>query len=156
MAPYLRTPRRTASIPTTPRDAPEIVAEAKADDPMAPVTVLVPNNVAGIVARRFLARGLGPDRRGIAAIRFTTLRHLAEHLDGPVLAGGWVKSGDAGTLRWSSPAIGRCLHEPHAAIGLRWLARVGQNDAHGFVPARDLGPRAVGLASHRAAMGHPT
>ena len=29
-----------------------VVAEAKKDDPMAPVTVLVPNNIAGIVARR--------------------------------------------------------------------------------------------------------
>ena len=64
-----------------------IVAEVKKDDPMAPVSVIVPNNIAGIVARRFLAHGLGPDRRGIAAIRFTTLRHLAEQLAAPVLAG---------------------------------------------------------------------
>ena len=63
------------------------VAEAKTHDAMAPVTVLVPNNIAGIVARRFLAHGLGPDRRGIAAIRFTTLRHLAEQLAAPTLAG---------------------------------------------------------------------
>lgn len=35
-----------------------VVAEAKRDDPMAPVTVLFPNNRAGIVARRHLAHGL--------------------------------------------------------------------------------------------------
>src|SRR3954470_21979014 len=65
----------------------DIVADAKRQDAMAPVSVIVPNNIAGIVARRFLAHGLGPDRRGIAAIRFTTLRHLAEQLAAPVLAG---------------------------------------------------------------------
>ena len=65
----------------------EFVAHAKRGDAMAPVTVLVPNNIASIVARRFLARGVTPERQGIAAIRFTTLRHLAEQLAGPVLAG---------------------------------------------------------------------
>ena len=35
-----------------------VVAEAKKDDRMAPVTVLVPNNIAGSVARRHLARSL--------------------------------------------------------------------------------------------------
>lgn len=63
----------------------EVVAGIKADDPMAPVTVLVPNNVAGIVARRFLAHGTGPARPGVAGIHFSTLPRLAEQLASPTL-----------------------------------------------------------------------
>jgi len=61
------------------------VAEAKCDDPMAPVTVLVPNNIAGVVARRFLAHGLSDHGNGIAGIYFTTLPRLAEQLAAPTL-----------------------------------------------------------------------
>jgi ATP-dependent helicase/nuclease subunit B len=58
------------------------VATVKRDDPMAPVTVLVPNNVAGIVARRFLAHGLEDTDagNGIAGIYFSTLSRLAEQV----------------------------------------------------------------------------
>jgi len=56
------------------------VAQVKRDDPMAPVTVLVPNNIAGIVARRFLARGLREAGNGIAGIHLSTLPRLAEQL----------------------------------------------------------------------------
>lgn len=63
----------------------EAVADVKRDDPMAPVTVLVPNNIAGIVARRFLAHGLVGDGNGIAGIYFSTLPRLAEQLAGPAL-----------------------------------------------------------------------
>src|SRR4051794_17549522 len=62
-----------------------VVAGAKADDAMAPVTVLVPNNIAGIVARRHLAHGTGSGP-GIAAIDVTTLQRLAERLAAPRLA----------------------------------------------------------------------
>src|ERR1035437_8130834 len=44
------------------------VAKLQEDDPMAPVTVLVPNNIAGIVARRFLAHGLTDDSNGINTV----------------------------------------------------------------------------------------
>jgi ATP-dependent helicase/nuclease subunit B len=64
------------------RDA---VREAKDGDPMAPVTVLMPNNVAGIVARRFLAHGLGDGNHGVTALLPTTARRLAEQLAAPVL-----------------------------------------------------------------------
>src|SRR5436190_12485946 len=57
-----------------------VVAHAKRDDPMAAVTVLVPNNIAGIVARRFLARGLTDTHRGVAGIYVSTLPRLAEQL----------------------------------------------------------------------------
>lgn len=62
-----------------------VVAEVKRHDPMAPVTVLVPSNIAGIVARRHLARGLTPDGNGVAGIWFTTLPRLAEQLATPTL-----------------------------------------------------------------------
>ena len=62
-----------------------VVADAKRDDPMAPVTVLVPNNIAGIVARRHLAHGLADGNNGVAGIWFTTLARLAEQLASPTL-----------------------------------------------------------------------
>lgn len=58
----------------------DVVREAKNGDPMAPVTVLMPNNIAGIVARRFLAEGLGDGHHGVAALFPTTIRRLAEQL----------------------------------------------------------------------------
>ncbi|MGY2075036.1 PD-(D/E)XK nuclease family protein [Blastococcus sp. SYSU DS0828] len=64
------------------RDA---VREAKDGDPLAPVTVLVPNNIAGIVARRFLAHGLHDGHSGVAALFPTTVVRLAEQLAAPAL-----------------------------------------------------------------------
>ncbi|MGY1709116.1 hypothetical protein ACI8AC_06350 [Geodermatophilus sp. SYSU D00758] len=63
----------------------EAVREAKSGDPLAPVTVLMPNNIAGIVARRFLAHGLGDGHRGVAALFPTTIVRLAEQLAAPAL-----------------------------------------------------------------------
>jgi hypothetical protein len=61
------------------------VAQFKNDDPMSPVTVLVPNSIAGIVARRFLAGGLTIEGNGVAGIYFSTLPRLAEQLAAPTL-----------------------------------------------------------------------
>ena len=57
------------------------VGAAKAGDPLAPVTVIVPATYAGISARRQLAVA------GVAGVTFLTLARLAERLGGPVLAG---------------------------------------------------------------------
>lgn len=57
-----------------------IVGEAKRDDPMAPVTIVVPNNIAGILARRHLAANGAADQSGVAAIYISTLARLAEQL----------------------------------------------------------------------------
>jgi len=57
------------------------VGAAKAGDPLAPVTVIVPATYAGISARRHLAVA------GVAGVTFLTLARLAERLGGPVLAG---------------------------------------------------------------------
>ncbi|WP_097187133.1 PD-(D/E)XK nuclease family protein [Ornithinimicrobium cerasi] len=65
-----------------------IVGELKKDDPLHPVTVIVPSNIAGIVARRHLARGFHPDRPAVAGLWITTLPRLAEQLAAPRLTGG--------------------------------------------------------------------
>ncbi|GAB3297336.1 PD-(D/E)XK nuclease family protein [Epidermidibacterium keratini] len=79
----------TDSTDSTPapwlRSLTELVTSAKRDDPMAPVTVLVPTNIAGIIARRHLAHGPSNGAHGIAAIWFTTPSRLAEQLAAPAL-----------------------------------------------------------------------
>ncbi|PFG18511.1 PD-(D/E)XK nuclease family protein [Serinibacter salmoneus] len=55
------------------------VEHAKHGDPLAPVTILCPDNIAAVAARRALAHGIG-GRPGVAAIDVTTTRRLAEHL----------------------------------------------------------------------------
>lgn len=59
----------------------DAIARAKRDDRLAPVTVVVPTNVAGVMARRALGRG-----RGVLGIDMVTLNRLAELLAGPGLA----------------------------------------------------------------------
>lgn len=63
----------------------EIVGDVKRDDPMARVTVIAPNNIAGIVARRHLAAGVD-GLPGVAGIEVTTLARLAERIAAPLLA----------------------------------------------------------------------
>lgn len=76
------------------------VAQAKADDPMRRVTILVPSNLAGVVARRSLASGLRAGHPGVAALEISTLDRLAERWAAPrmdqrrpiapsALAGAW-------------------------------------------------------------------
>ncbi len=61
------------------------VADAKAGDPLAPVTVVVPSNYAGLAARRGLARRSG----GMTAVSFLTVYGLAEQLGArPAAASG--------------------------------------------------------------------
>ena len=57
-----------------------VLAEFKAGDPLAPVTVIVPSNYAGLALRRRLAV------RGFANVRHTVLARLAESLGAPALA----------------------------------------------------------------------
>jgi len=64
----------------------DVIADLKSDDAMSPVTVVVPTNVAGIVARRHLAHGLTPEDNGVAGLFFTTLPRLAERIAAPSLA----------------------------------------------------------------------
>ncbi|WP_134773015.1 hypothetical protein [Ornithinimicrobium flavum] len=65
----------------------QVVAHLKQDDPLHPVTLVVPSNIAGIVARRHLARGFHPGRPAVAGLWITTLPRLAEQLAAPLLTG---------------------------------------------------------------------
>nr|MBA3309490.1 PD-(D/E)XK nuclease family protein [Nocardioidaceae bacterium] len=109
----------------------EVVATAKRDDAMAPVTILVPNNIAGIVARRHLAHGLTDDHPGVAGIYLATLPRLAEqiaapHLDPrrpatrPILASAWRSTLDAAPGLFASasehPATIRALTNAHREL----------------------------------------
>jgi len=66
------------------------VVAAKAGDPLAPVTVVVPTNYVGVAARRLLGSGAlgrvteGGD--GVVAVTFLTVYRLAELLGAPRLA----------------------------------------------------------------------
>jgi ATP-dependent helicase/nuclease subunit B len=64
----------------------EVLTEIKRDDLLAPATVLVPNNIAGVIARRALAAGVRPGRPGIAGVQVTTLSRLAEQLAAPLMS----------------------------------------------------------------------
>lgn len=69
----------------TLRDA---VVAAKGGDPLAPITVAVPSNYAGLSLRRRLGAGelsLGP-REGLVNVRFLVLARIAELLGAPSLA----------------------------------------------------------------------
>ncbi|WP_431837064.1 PD-(D/E)XK nuclease family protein [Cellulomonas sp. Y8] len=80
------------------------VAGVKVDDPMAPVTVLAPSQVAATVARRHLARHGAHHEQGagIAGIDVTTTARLAERLAAPVLAPRRPHTGPLLTAAWRS------------------------------------------------------
>jgi ATP-dependent helicase/nuclease subunit B len=67
------------------------VAEAKAGEPLAPVTVVVPSNHVGVASRRLLSSGvlgsIAGDGIGLAAVTFVTTFRLAELLGAASLAG---------------------------------------------------------------------
>lgn len=109
-----------------------VVADAKVKDAMAAVTILVPNNTAGIVARRYLALGLlGDGRPGVAGLHLSTLPRLAEQLAAPslaprtpatrpIVAAAWRRalSNDPGAFRSiaTHPATVRGLAQAHREL----------------------------------------
>ncbi len=82
------------------------LSAAKADDPLHPVSVLVPTNYVGVSTRRLLASGaLGPVTSrgsGIAGLALLTVYRLAELLGAPALAA-------AGRRPVSTPLIGAAV-----------------------------------------------
>ncbi len=132
----------------------EAVARAKQDDPLAPVTVLVPSNICGIVARRRLATGVG-GRPGVAGISVLTVDRLAERLaapalvgsgrrpaTGPVLAAAWraVLADDAGVFApvAGHPATVRALVAAHRELRDTDEAGLAAIAAEGGPVQRDL------------------
>jgi ATP-dependent helicase/nuclease subunit B len=108
----------------------DVVRTAKASDSMAPVTVLLPNNIAGIVARRHLAtHGVTDDGpNAIAGLYLATLPRLAEQIaaaslaparpaTGPIVAAAWraALDSDAGVFEpvKDHPATIRALVAAH-------------------------------------------
>jgi ATP-dependent helicase/nuclease subunit B len=111
----------------------EHVASVKRDDPMAPVTVLVPSDIAGVQGRRRLAHGLEPGRSGVAGLWVLTLDRLAELLAAPalvaagrrpvttpVLAGAWRRELAADPRSFGDvalhPATVQALVEAHRRL----------------------------------------
>ena len=115
-------------VVTTPYGRPALaalrdaVAAAKAGDPLAPVTVVVPSNHVGVTARRLLASGgLGPVAgrgAGVAAVAFLTAYRLAELLGAAPLAA-------TGRRPVSTPVLAAGLRRapflPVAAVAVRLL-----------------------------------
>lgn len=62
------------------------IAAIKRDDPLRPVTVLVPSQLCGVAVRRALAHGVG-GRPGVAVLSVLTVDRLAEQLAAPDLVG---------------------------------------------------------------------
>ena len=83
-----------------------VVAGHKHDDPMRPVTVLLPNNTAGLVARRLLATGVGGGT-GIAGLYLETLPRLAEQLAAAALAPRRPATGPIVAAIWRTALAGR-------------------------------------------------
>lgn len=86
---------------------------------MATVTILLPSNIAGIVARRYLAReGLEEYRQGIAALRLGTLPRLAEQVTAPALTQKRPATGPIVSAAWRAvldddPGVfGEVAHTP--------------------------------------------
>ena len=82
------------------------ISRAKGDEPLAPVTIVVPSNYVGVATRRLLASGsLGSvcgQGVGVAAVSFVTVYRLAELLGSAQLAG-------SGRRPVSTPVIAAAL-----------------------------------------------
>ena len=146
---------RTAYGSPAARALRDAVAEAKAGEPLAPVTVVVPSNHVGVATRRLLSAGsLGPVAGtgvGLAAVTFLTPYRLAELLAAAALAG-------QGKRPVSTPVLAAAVRaELAAAPGL--FAPVARHPATEsalvatYRELRDVSPAALdalALASDRA------
>lgn len=90
----------------------DVVAAAKAGEPLAPVTVVVPSNHVGVTVRRLLASGqygrVSAAGEGLAGAAFLTTYRLAELLGAAALAG-------AGRRPVSTPVLAAAVRRALAA-----------------------------------------
>ena len=106
------------------------VAEIKQSDLLAPVAVLVPTHLCGVIVRRTLARGVA-GMNGVAGLTVLTLDRLAEQIAAPALVGSGRR-----------PAIGPVL-------AAAWRQALDE-DAGVFAPvARHRATVQALLAAHR-------
>lgn len=132
------------------------IADAKADDPLRPVTVVVPANTVGVSVRRLLASGdLGPVTTrgaGLAGVTFLTVYRLAELLGAPRLAAQRRRPVSTPVL---SAAVRRVLRQDPGRLGP--VADHPATEAALVRAHRELSEvtpdalDALGEASHRAA-----
>ena len=109
------------------------VGDVKRIDPLAPVTVLVPTNICGIVARRRLAEGVG-GRAGVAGLTVLTVDRLAERLAAPALVGTGRRPDDRRRTR-GGLATGAWPTKPGSSLrspgtqppSARWSPRTGNS-----------------------------
>ena len=102
----------------------DAIAAAKGAAPLAPVTVVVPTNACGVMARRALGR-----RRGLVAVDMVTLNRLAELLAGPSLAAEGrsptstpvIELAVAHVLRRAPGAFAAVAAHPSTVVALRDL-----------------------------------
>ena len=123
------------SVTTTALGAPALdaladaVRAALAGDPLRAVTVVVPTNTTGVMARRALGR-----RGGFAAVDVLTMFRLAELLGAPALhAAGRKPAGEA-------------IGNAGVTGGRLQLGAGTPKDQPGQAKNRALGPVEVGLA----------
>ena len=130
----------------------ERISAAKADDPLRPVTIVVPTNYVGVSTRRLLASGqLGAITQrgsGIAGITLLTVYRLAELLGAPVLAG-------AGRRPVSTPVIAAAVRQVLATdAGLFSAAATHPSTEEGLVRAyrelSELRPEALDRLARRS------
>ena len=98
---------RTAYGPPALDALARVVGQAKADEPLTPVTVVVPSNHVGVTARRALASASRPVTargQGIIGVSFLTPFRLAELLGAPALAA-------AGRRPVSNPVVAAALRQ---------------------------------------------
>jgi ATP-dependent helicase/nuclease subunit B len=149
-------PLRTIEV--AHRDALSVLADeihaAKADDLLERVTVVVPTNACGVMARRALGR-----RGGAVAIDMVTLNRLAELLAGPALAAAGrspisapvVDLTIAAVLAERPGAFAAVADHPSTIVALRELHTelrlAGDQSVHALAVASRRGGEAVRISN---------
>lgn len=98
------------------------IDDAKGGDRLAPVVVVVPTNVSGVMARRALGR-----QHGVLGVDMVTLNRLAELMGGPILAAQRRRPVSSPVLELTvrrvldddPGAFGRVAHHPSTVTALR-------------------------------------
>ena len=115
----------------------DAVRAAQGDDRLAPITVIVPTNTAGVMARRALGH-----RGGAANVEVLTLYRLAELLGARSLAG-------ASRTPVSTPVVDLAIRDALARTGPGLYGEVAHHPSTVVVAPQPL-PRASGGRTRRA------